>query len=166
MSANTLLTAKQARFIDEYLVDANGTQAAIRAGYGAAGARVAAHRLLTNVAISSALEVKQRADAARLWIDRNNVLAGLLGAVEMAREVEPDLILMDLALPVLDGYEATRLLKTNPDLAATPIVAVTAHARAIDREHAMEAGCDAYIAKPYSIHELYALIDRFLPAAS
>ncbi|MEI2688892.1 MAG: response regulator [Anaerolineae bacterium] len=86
--------------------------------------------------------------------------------VALALAERPDLILMDLALPVLDGYEATRLLKTNPDLAATPIVAVTAHARAIDREHAMEAGCDAYISKPYSIHELYALIDRFLPAAS
>jgi phage terminase small subunit len=86
MTANTLMTAKQARFIDEYLVDANGTQAAIRAGYGAAGARVAAHRLLTNVAISSAIEARQRADATRLFIDRETVLKGLLGAVEMARE--------------------------------------------------------------------------------
>lgn len=86
MSASTVLTAKQARFIDEYLVDANGTQAAIRAGYGAAGARVAAHRLLTNVAISSAIEARQKADATRLWIDRENVLAGLLEAVAMARE--------------------------------------------------------------------------------
>lgn len=64
MTAHTPMTAKQARFIDEYLVDANGTQAAIRAGYGAAGARVAAHRLLTNVAISSAIEARQSADAA------------------------------------------------------------------------------------------------------
>lgn len=86
MTAHTLMTAKQARFIDEYLVDANGTQAAIRAGYGAAGARVAAHRLLTNVAISSAIEARQSADAARLFIDRENVLKGLLEAVEMARE--------------------------------------------------------------------------------
>ena len=86
MSAASPLTAKQARFIDEYLVDANGTQAAIRAGYGAAGARVAAHRLLTNVAISSAIEARQKADATRLWIGRENVLAGLLEAVEMARE--------------------------------------------------------------------------------
>lgn len=86
MTAHTLMTAKQARFIGEYLVDANGTQAAIRAGYGAAGARVAAHRLLTNVAISSAIEARQSADAARLFIDRENVLKGLLEAVEMARE--------------------------------------------------------------------------------
>ncbi|MBP7492988.1 MAG: terminase small subunit [Rhodoferax sp.] len=80
------MTAKQARFVDEYLVDANGTQAAIRAGYGAAGARVAAHRLLTNVAISSAIEARQRVDATRLSVDRNRVLTGLLEAVEMARE--------------------------------------------------------------------------------
>ncbi len=80
------MTAKQARFVDEYLVDANGTQAAIRAGYGAAGARVAAHRLLTNVAISSAIEARQRVDATRLSVDRDRVLAGLLEAVEMARE--------------------------------------------------------------------------------
>ena len=86
MPANAVLTPKQARFIDEYLVDANGTQAAIRAGYGAAGARVAAHRLLTNVAISSAIEARQRVDATRLSVDRNRVLTGLLEAVEMARE--------------------------------------------------------------------------------
>ena len=86
MTAHTLVTAKQARFVDEYLVDANGTQAAIRAGYGAAGARVAAHRLLTNVAISSAIEARQRVDATRLSVDRDRVLAGLLEAVEMARE--------------------------------------------------------------------------------
>ena len=88
MTAHTLMTAKQARFVDEYLVDANGTQAAIRAGYGAAGARVAAHRLLTNVAISSAIEARQRVDATRLSVDRNRVLTGLLEAVEMAREQE------------------------------------------------------------------------------
>ncbi len=87
MTANTLMTAKQARFVDEYLVDANGTQAAIRAGYGAAGARVAAHRLLTNVAISSAIEVRQRVDATRLAVDRENVLQRLLEAFELAREM-------------------------------------------------------------------------------
>ncbi len=85
MSAASPLTAKQTRFIDEYLVDANGTQAAIRAGYGATGARVAAHRLLTNVAISSAIEARQRADATRLSMERETVLAQLLEAVQMAR---------------------------------------------------------------------------------
>ncbi|MCB1975314.1 MAG: terminase small subunit [Burkholderiaceae bacterium] len=79
------MTPRQARFVDEYLIDGNGTQAATRAGYGAAGARVAAHRLLTNVAISSAIEARQRADASRLAVDRERVLAGLLEAVQMAR---------------------------------------------------------------------------------
>lgn len=85
MFPSTVLTAKQTRFIDEYLVDANGTQAAIRAGYGAAGARVAAYRLLTNVAVSSAIEARQRADAIRLSMERETVLAQLLEAVQMAR---------------------------------------------------------------------------------
>ena len=80
------LTPRQARFVDEYLVDANGTQAAIRAGYSATGARVAAHRLLTNVAISSRLEARQQADATRLGVTRDSVIQRLLAAYEMARE--------------------------------------------------------------------------------
>ncbi len=95
-----------------------------------------------------------------------------LGAVDGAEGValalaeRPDLILMDLALPVLDGYEATHALKSNPDFAAIPIVAVTAHARIIDQERALEAGCDAYISKPYSIRQLFELIEQFLPSTS
>lgn len=80
------LSDRQVRFVAEYLVDANGTQAAIRAGYGAAGARVAAHRLLTNVAICSAIEARQRADGERLGIRRQDVLKSLLEAVYLARE--------------------------------------------------------------------------------
>lgn len=83
--STSAITPRQAKFVDEYLVDGNGTQAATRAGYGAAGARVAAYRLLTNVAISSAIEARQRADATRLSIERETVLAQLLEAVEMAR---------------------------------------------------------------------------------
>ena len=97
---------------------------------------------------------------------------GYLGAVDgaegmaLALAERPDLILMDLALPVLDGYEATRLLKANPEFAATPIVAVTAHARIVDQERAIESGCDAYISKPYSIRQLFELIEQFLPPAA
>jgi CheY-like chemotaxis protein len=86
--------------------------------------------------------------------------------MELALSERPDLVLMDLSLPILDGYEATRLLKANPDCAATPILAVTAHARSVDRENALEAGCDAYISKPYSIQQLFELIERFLPTAA
>ena len=85
--------------------------------------------------------------------------------IELAMQHRPDLILMDLALPTLDGYEATRLLRSKPEFAATPIIAVTAHARAIDQAHALEAGCNAYISKPYSFHDLYALLDQFTPVA-
>lgn len=117
MTAHTLMTAKQARFIDEYLVDANGTQAAIRAGYGAAGARVAAHRLLTNVAISSAIEARQRVDATRLSVDRNRVLTGLLEAVEMAREQEnPAGMIAGLReIAKLQGYYAPTAVKVDLD---------------------------------------------------
>lgn len=80
------LSDRQARFVDEYLLDANGTQAAIRAGYGAAGARVTAHRLLTNAAISSAIAARQQADATVLRVQRQDVIKGLLEAVYMARE--------------------------------------------------------------------------------
>lgn len=80
------LSDRQARFVDEYLLDANGTQAAIRAGYGAAGARVTAHRLLTNAAISSAVAARQQADATVLRVQRQDVIKGLLEAVYMARE--------------------------------------------------------------------------------
>lgn len=86
MGTGTTLSPRQAKFVDEYLIDGNGTQAAVRAGYGAAGARVAAYRLLSNVAISSLIEARRQADADRLSITRENVLQQLLEAFSMARE--------------------------------------------------------------------------------
>ena len=80
------LTAKQQRFVAEYLVDGNATQAAVRAGYGVAGARIAGYRALRNVAISKAIAGRQLADATRLSITRELALAGLLEAVAVARE--------------------------------------------------------------------------------
>ena len=80
------LSARQARFVQEFLVDGNGTQAAIRAGYGVAGAGVAALRLLRNDYVQNALQTRQRADASRLSLAREDVLAGLLEAVAQARE--------------------------------------------------------------------------------
>ncbi|MER2598900.1 MAG: response regulator [Caldilineales bacterium] len=84
-------------------------------------------------------------------------------AVETAKTAQPDLILMDIALPELNGYGAARLLKTLPECAHIPIIAVTAHAREVDRKQALEMGCDAYLSKPYSLHDLMALIEEFLP---
>ncbi|WP_262267941.1 response regulator [Microvirga yunnanensis] len=82
--------------------------------------------------------------------------------VEMARREKPDLILMDLGLPTLDGWSAARLLKAAPDTRRIPIVALSAHTMPGDRERALEAGCDEYDAKPVAFEKLLAKIDRLL----
>lgn len=87
---------------------------------------------------------------------------GEAGVAAAARE-RPDLILMDIQLPVLDGYEATRQIKANPDTSAIPVIAVTSYALSGDEEKARLAGCDGYIAKPFSPRELLAMVRRFLP---
>ncbi len=79
------LTPRQQRFVDEYLVDLNGSAAAIRAGYGEAGSRVAAHRLLTNANVRASIEARQALDSQALQIERQDAVKGLLEAVEQAR---------------------------------------------------------------------------------
>jgi two-component system cell cycle response regulator DivK len=83
-------------------------------------------------------------------------------AVAQAEAHVPDLILMDIQLPGIDGYEATRRIKANPALARIPVIAVTSYALTGDEDKAMEAGCDAYIAKPYSPRALLAKVREFL----
>jgi two-component system cell cycle response regulator DivK len=83
-------------------------------------------------------------------------------ALIMARSQRPDLILMDIQLPLIDGYEATRSLKRDPELRRIPVIAVTSYALSGDEERAREAGCDAYVAKPFSTRNLLATIERFL----
>jgi two-component system cell cycle response regulator DivK len=80
----------------------------------------------------------------------------------LARDDQPDLILMDLQLPGMDGLAATALLKRAPATAAIPVIALTAMAMKEDREKSKAAGCDAYIAKPVRYKELYAAIDILL----
>jgi len=80
----------------------------------------------------------------------------------LARADQPDLILMDIQLPGMDGLAATRLLKQDPATAAIPIIALTAMAMKEDREKTKAAGCDAYIAKPLRYQELYAAIENLL----
>jgi two-component system cell cycle response regulator DivK len=86
-----------------------------------------------------------------------------IDAIELARAHRPDLILMDIQLPVLDGYEATRRLKADPKLKAIPIVVITSYALSGDEQKARAAGCDASVAKPYSPRALLAKIREFLP---
>jgi two-component system, cell cycle response regulator DivK len=83
--------------------------------------------------------------------------------VSVAEQQRPDLILMDMQLPVIDGYESTRRIKSNPELKSIPIIAVTSYAMSGDDVLAYEAGCDAYVTKPFSPRELLAKIREFLP---
>jgi two-component system cell cycle response regulator DivK len=83
-------------------------------------------------------------------------------AIAMAGAQAPDLILMDLSLPVIDGWEATRRLKAAAETRAIPIIALTAHAMVSDRENSMAAGCDDYDTKPVELPRLIDKINKFL----
>jgi CheY-like chemotaxis protein len=83
-------------------------------------------------------------------------------AVEMASGENPDLIIMDMSLPVIDGWEATRQVKAAPATRAIPIIALTAHAMAGDRDKAIEAGCDDYDIKPIDLPRLLGKITMLL----
>ncbi len=84
--------------------------------------------------------------------------------VDMATSEAPDIILMDMSLPVIDGWEATRRIKAAPETAGIPVIALTAHAMAADRQKALDAGCDDYDTKPVELDRLLGKIDALLNA--
>ena len=85
--------------------------------------------------------------------------------LDSAREVRPDLILLDVSIPLIDGWEVTRQLKADPETSSIPIIAITAHALATDREKARAVGCDGYLAKPIEPRRVVEEVQRFLAAA-
>ncbi len=85
--------------------------------------------------------------------------------IDKAQTDSPELVLMDLSLPVIDGWEATRRLKESPETAAIPVIALSAHAMSGDREKALDAGCDEFETKPVDFPRLLAKIDDLLPGA-
>lgn len=82
--------------------------------------------------------------------------------VRKAQQIRPQLILMDLSLPIIDGWTATRQLRTDPRTSQIPVIALTAHAISGDREKAIEAGCDDYDTKPVEWHRLLGKIEALL----
>jgi len=82
----------------------------------------------------------------------------------MARERRPDVILLDIQLPQMSGFEVVRSLKKDPDLCAIPVVAVTAHAMAGDEAMILEAGCEEYLTKPVTIEQLVEVVGHYAPA--
>ena len=87
-------------------------------------------------------------------------------AIEQTLALKPDIVLMDVSMPVLSGLEATRAIRQNPEIAKTPIVALTAHAMDGDRARCLEAGCDAYATKPVDLPSLIATMERLVPGAA
>ena len=83
-------------------------------------------------------------------------------AIRLTRGERPDLVLMDISIPEIDGWEATRILKADPDTAGIPVIALTAHALESDRARAGEVGCDGYLVKPIEPRRVLEEVARFL----
>ena len=121
-------------------------------------------RQMTKILVVEDNEMNRDMLSRRLVRKKYEVLVAVDGreSVEMVRSEAPDVILMDMSLPVMDGWEATRQLKASPETQAIPIIALTAHAMSGDREKAMEAGCDDYDTKPIELPRLLGKIEALL----
>lgn len=100
-------------------------------------------------------------DALEGEYDLVHATAGPEGLAK-AKEHIPDLILLDMGLPGMDGWEVVRQLKADPETQTVPVIALTAHAMAGDREKCLKVGCDDYLAKPFNVSTLVAMISRYL----
>ena len=122
---------------------------------------------------SSAVLLVEDNEINREMLTRRLTRAGLTvitaadgaAALDAMREAQPGVVLMDMTLPVMDGWEATQRAKAESDIAHIPIIALTAHAMAADKERAMNAGCSEYETKPIDFPSLLAKIYQFLEAA-
>jgi CheY-like chemotaxis protein len=119
---------------------------------------------MTTILIVEDNEMNRDMLSRRLERNHYKVLIAVDGekGIEVARANMPDLILMDMSLPVVDGWEATRRLKADARLKHIPIIALTAHAMANDRDKALEAGCDEYDTKPIELPRLLAKMEALL----
>ncbi|HYH09308.1 MAG TPA: response regulator [Thermoanaerobaculia bacterium] len=119
---------------------------------------------MTTILIVEDNEMNRDMLSRRLRTRGYEVLLAVDGAdgIDMARANTPDLILMDMSLPVVDGWEATRRMKADATLRSIPVIALTAHAMANDREKALEAGCDDYDTKPIELPRLLAKMEVLL----
>ena len=120
---------------------------------------------MTTILIVEDNEMNRDMLSRRLERKGYNVLLAVDGqtGIDVARATTPDLILMDMSLPVVDGWEATRRIKADGALKTIPIIALTAHAMASDRDKALEAGCDDYDTKPIELPRLLGKIVALLP---
>jgi two-component system, cell cycle response regulator DivK len=123
---------------------------------------------MTTILIVEDNEMNRDMLSRRLERKGYNVLIAVDGemGISVARASSPDLILMDMSLPVVDGWEATRRIKADPVLKHTPVIALTAHAMANDRDKALEAGCDDYDTKPIDLPRLLGKMEALLPAVA
>ena len=120
---------------------------------------------MTTILIVEDNEMNRDMLSRRLERKGYKILIAVDGAmgIDVARANGPDLILMDMSLPVVDGWEATRLIKADEALKHIPVIALTAHAMANDRDKALEAGCDEYDTKPIDLPRLLGKIETLLP---